>query len=280
MKFFCGVFICVALLIHAVSADSHAASMTGDVVAKVGNEEITRQMLDDIINTIPEQNRVPFLTPDGRKKILDEVVSFTLFAKAAKADGLDKEPAVKTRLKYAQTEYLAREYFRRKLAKVQLVSEDELKAYFKSHADEFKPPEEIKARHILVRTGAEAKKILAQLKKGADFVKLAKKYSIDPAATAGGQLTLPDGREWLPRGTFEQSFEHALFNIPKGEIGGPLRTQFGWHIVKIEDRRQPPIPSFVQVRSLIKQKLEEQKRAELHKKITEELKKKIPVVIK
>jgi peptidyl-prolyl cis-trans isomerase C len=254
--------------------------MKGDVVAKVGNEEITRQMLDDIINTIPERNRVPFLTPDGRKKILDEVVSFTLFANAARAEGLDKEPATGTRLKYAQTEYLAREFFRRKMAEVPLVKEEELKAYFKSHADEFKPPEEIKARHILVRTQAEAKKILGQLKKGADFVKTAKKYSIDPAAAAGGRLTLQDGREWLPRGTFEQSFEHALFNIPKGEVGGPLKTQFGWHIVKVEDKRQPPTRSFVQVRSTIKQRLEDQKRAELHKKITEELKKKIPVVIK
>src|SRR5512139_2843546 len=77
----------------------------GDVLVKVGDHEITRQMLDSIIATIPEENRVPFLTPDGRKKILDEVVAFTLFAEAAKAQGMDREPASKTRLDYAQTEY-------------------------------------------------------------------------------------------------------------------------------------------------------------------------------
>ncbi len=186
----------------------------GDVLAKVGNYEITRHMLDHIIATINEENRVPFLTPDGRKKILDEVISFTLFAEAAKAQGIDKEPAIKTRLDYLQTEYLAREYFRRYLAKMPQISEETLMAYYKDHASEFKPPEEIKARHILLKTEAQANKILDELKAGKDFAELAKKNSIDPAAAAGGKLEMPDGRDWLPRGVFEKSFEHVLFKIP------------------------------------------------------------------
>ena len=263
-----------------ISMAGEAKATAGEVLAKVGNCEITRQMLDHIIATIPEEHRVPFLTPDGRKKILDEVISFKLFAEAAKAEGIDKEPAIKTRLEYGRTEYLAREYFRRRLAKKPLVTEQELKDYYKTHIDEFKPPMEIKARHILLRTEAEAKKVLAEIKAGKDFAELAKKYSIDPAAAKGGRLELQDGKEWLPRGTFEQSFEHVLFNIPKGEVGGPIKTQFGWHILKVEDVRQPETRSFVQVRGLIKNRLEDQKRAQLHKKITEELKKKIPVIIK
>ena len=79
---------------------------------------------------------------------------------------------------------------------------------------------------------------------------------------------------------FEKSFEHILFSIPKGQFGGPIKTQFGWHILKVEDQRQPETPSFVQVRSQIKNKLEEQKNSEIHAKVTEELKKSIPVTIK
>jgi len=253
---------------------------SGDVLAKVGNYEITRQMLDHIIATINEENRVPFLTPDGRKKILDEVISFTLFAEAAKAQGIDKEPAIKTRLDYLQTEYLAREYFRRYLAKMPQISEETLMAYYKDHASEFKPPEEIKARHILVKTEAQANKILDELKAGKDFAELAKKNSIDPAAAAGGKLEMPDGRDWLPRGVFEKSFEHVLFKIPKGQFGGPVKTQFGWHILKVDDLRQPETPPFVQVRSQIRNRLQEQKNEETHAKLTEELKKNIPVTIK
>jgi peptidyl-prolyl cis-trans isomerase C len=250
------------------------------VVAKVGDRRITREALDHIIATIPEQNRIPFLTPDGRKKILDEVIAFTLFAEAAKKDGLDKEPAINTRLDYTQTEYLAREYFRRRQAKMPPISEEEMKAYFNSHKAEFKPRDEIKARHILVKTEADARKALEKLKAGEDFAVLAKKVSIDPAKDIGGALQLPDGRDWLPRGSFEASFEHVLFNIPKGQVGGPIKTQFGWHVLKVDDKRQPEMPSYVQVRATIKRRLEDERNNELHKQLTDELKGKIPVEIK
>ena len=274
------VLIFIALLAVNIAAQPVTTESGGEVLAKVGNREITRQMLDHIIATISEENRIPFLTPDGRKKILDEVISFMLFAEAAKAQGIDKEPAIKTRLDYLQAEYLAREYFRRYLAKTPPPSEETLISYYKDNLSEFKPPEEIKARHILVKTEAQANKILDELKSGKDFIELAKKNSIDPAAANGGKLELPDGRDWLPKGTFEKSFEHTLFKIPQGQFGGPIKTQFGWHIVKVEDKRQPETPSFVQVRSQIKNKLEEQKDSEIHGRVTEELKKSIPVTIK
>jgi peptidyl-prolyl cis-trans isomerase C len=274
------LLISMAVLPVNIAAQPVTIESGGEVLAKVGNREITRQMLEHIIATINEENRVPFLTPDGRKKILDEVVSFMLFAEAAKAQGIDKEPAIKTRLDYLQAEYLAREYFRRYLAKTPPPSEETLISYYKDNLSEFKPPEEIKARHILVKTEAQANKILDELKSGKDFIELAKKNSVDPAAANGGKLELPDGRDWLPKGTFEKSFEHILFKIPQGQFGGPIKTQFGWHIVKVEDKRQPETPSFVQVRSQIKNKLEEQKNSEVHGRVTEELKKSIPVTIK
>ncbi len=194
------------LVVSASIALAQPAPQGGDVLATVGGVNITREMLDNIIATIPEENRVPFLTPDGRKKILDEVIDFVLLSEAAKKQGLDKEPAVKTRLEYAQREYLAREYFRRKAASSPPISEEELQKYYKEHLSEFKPPEEIKARHILVKTEAQANKVFEQLKGGADFAELAKKTSIDPAAEKGGKLELMDGREWLPRGSFEKIF--------------------------------------------------------------------------
>jgi peptidyl-prolyl cis-trans isomerase C len=280
LKFFSILALIMCFAQGVVEAQPAMDERGGDVLATVGNQKITREMLDNIIATIPEENRAPFLTPDGRKKILDEVVNFELFSQAAKDSGMDKEPAIRTRLLYEQTQYLAREYFRRMQAKQPPISEDELKAYYKSHISEFTPPEEIQARHILVKTEAEANKIMEELKKGADFAELAKKKSIDPAAQKGGKLELMDGKDWLPKGSFEKSFEHVLFKIPKGEIGGPVKSQFGWHILKVDDRRQPEPPSFVQVRSMIRSRLENERNAELHKKITEELKKQIPVVIK
>lgn len=281
MRFFASLLMLLVLATAASAQPSTGPGLqAGDVLAKVGDKIITRDMLDNIIATIPEENRVPFLTPDGRKKILDEVVAFVLLAEAARREGMDSEPAVKTRLEYVQTEYLAREYFRRNAAKAASVSEDDLKAYYKAHISEFKPPEEIKARHILVKTEAQAQKLLDQIKSGADFSELAKKHSIDPAAGQGGKLQLPSGTDWLPKGTFEKGFEHTLFKIPVGEVGGPVKSQFGWHLLKVEDRRQPETPSYVQVRGMIKSKLQDQNYAELHKRLTEEAKKSIPVTVK
>jgi peptidyl-prolyl cis-trans isomerase C len=274
------LLVLMALAASNVYAQPVTPEPGGDVLATVGKHQITREMLDNVIVTIPEESRVPFLTPDGRKKILDEVVSFMLFAEAAKAAGIDKEPAIKTRLEYQDIQLLAREYFQRQLAKMPPISEEELQAYFKDHIAEFTPPEEIKARHVLVKTEADANKALEEIKAGKDFAEVAKKYSIDPAAASGGKLEQPDGRDWLPRGTFEKSFEYELFKIPKGQVGGPLKTQFGWHLLKVEDRRQPDKPSFVQVRGLIKNRLQDQKNAQAHSKVSEELKKTIPVTIK
>jgi peptidyl-prolyl cis-trans isomerase C len=273
--FLIGVFFFIPSFVYA-----QPASQAGDVLGTVGDIHITREMLDNIILTIPEENRVPFLTPDGQKKILDEVVSFVLLSEAARKQGMDKEPAVKTRLDYAQREYLAREYFRRRAAQTPPISEEELQKFYQDHINEFKPPEEIKARHILVKTEAQATKVMEQLKSGGDFVELAKKTSIDPAAEKGGKLELMDGRDWLPRGSFEKSFEHALFKIPKGQIGGPIKTQFGWHVLKVEDKRDPEPPSFVQVRSMIRNRLDEQRNAAIHQQLLDETKKTIPVTIK
>jgi peptidyl-prolyl cis-trans isomerase C len=256
------------------------APKQGEALATVGDVKITRSMLDHIIETIPEQNRVPFLTPDGRKKILDEVISFTLFAQAAKKAGMDKAPAIRTRLEYAQTEYLAREYFRRKIEEAGPISEKELRDYYENHKREFIPPEQIKASHILVPTETEAQKAMEKLKAGEDFSELAKEISIDPAGKRGGVLERQDGSEWLPKGTFENSFEHVLFNIPKGEYGGPIKTQFGWHVVYVEDKRVPPPPTFVRVRRMIRNRLLEKRNNELHEKLTKQIKEDIPVEIK
>lgn len=257
-----------------------ASDSSGDVIARVGNQSITREMLDNIIATIPEENRAPFLTPDGRKKILDEVVSMLLFAEAAKSAGIDKEPAIQTRLQYAQSEYLAREFFRRQIARMPPISEDEIKRSYQERISDFTPPEQVMARHIVVGTEAEANKIMDELKAGKDFAELAKKHSIDPAAPAGGRLKGIDGGDWIPRGTFERSFEHALFKIPKGELGGPIKTQFGWHILKVEDRRQPETQTYTQVRHTILNRIQEQKNMQLHEKLTNEFKSSIPATIK
>lgn len=153
-----------------------------------------------------------------------------------------------------------------KLAQFQDVSDEEAKAYYAAHSDTLVQKEEVNARHILLKVEEsadqkEVDKVLARIEKireralaGEDFPKLAQEYSEGPSAPNGGDLG------WFGRdGGMVKAFEDAAFSLAKGEVSQPVRTRFGWHIIKIEDRKDPSQMTFEDVESEIKQILAEEK---------------------
>ena len=130
--------------------------------------------------------------------------------------------------------------------------EDEAKKIYDAKVAGMKPEEEIHARHILVATEAEAKEIQERLKKGEDFATVAKEKSKDPSAE-GGDLG------FFGRGQMLKPFEDAAFQLKEGEISNPVQTQFGWHIIKVEEKRTRPLPTFDQVKDTIVSQLTQQK---------------------
>jgi peptidyl-prolyl cis-trans isomerase C len=119
------------------------------------------------------------------------------------------------------------------------------------------PEEEVHARHILVPTEEEAKEIEAELKKGADFATLAKEKSKDPGAADGGDLGYFTKDQMVP------AFSDVAFKLDKGQISDPVHTQFGWHIIKVEDKRIKPTPSFDQVKPQLENFVAHKAQAEL-----------------
>jgi peptidyl-prolyl cis-trans isomerase C len=117
--------------------------------------------------------------------------------------------------------------------------------------------EEVHARHILVATEGEAKDIVAQLKNGADFATLAKEKSKDPGAADGGDLGYFTKEQMVPE------FAEAAFKLQKGQISDPVKTQFGWHIIKIEDRRIRPTPTYDEVKGQLQNYVARRAQAEL-----------------
>ncbi len=155
---------------------------------------------------------------------------------------------------------------RKKIEKKIQLSEAELKEYYEQHKEEFHLPEERRARHILVKVGPDAKEneaeaarqkaeeILQEIKKGGDFAELAKKYSDDTATkTKGGDLG------FFRRGVMVKPFDEAVFSMKKGEVKGPVRTTFGWHLIKLEEVRPEHTKSFEEARSSIAKKILGQK---------------------
>ena len=153
------------------------------------------------------------------------------------------------------------------LAKAQVVTDDEVKAYYEAHTDEFARPEQVRASHILIKldekaddkavADARAKllKVKARLAKGADFADMAKKYSEGPSNVRGGELG------WFSRGMMVPAFEEAAFGQEPGTVSDPVRTRFGWHLIKVEERREAGTESFEDVATDIKSQLAEEKAA-------------------
>lgn len=129
------------------------------------------------------------------------------------------------------------------------ISEDEIKYYYDTHIDEFEHPETINARHILLENEEEAKGVLEKARRNEDFAELAKEYSKDPSNDRGGDIG------YFKRGQMIPEFEDAAFALKTGEISGIVKTQFGYHIIKLEDRKEPYTEAFEDAKEKIKDNL-------------------------
>ncbi len=189
--------------------------------------------------------------------VLSFLIDTTLLAQAAQAEKLDQTPQVQQRLAYARTKALMEAMMLREAK--QAVTEDAKRKTYDEFVKSAPPEEEVHARHILVDDEAKAKEIAAKAKAGADFAKLAEENSKDN--TDGGDLGYFSKEQMVPE------FAEAAFKLDKGQISDPVKTQFGWHIIKIEDKRTKPVPSFDQVEAQVDQYLQRKAQADLVTKL-------------
>ena len=199
------------------------------VVATVNDISIMESDISGFDNTLPPQyKQVPYAQIRGQ--LVERMVEQTLVADAARKQGLHKEPDIQQRIKAIQRSLLNEAYLSR-IMKAELTDAKIRDAYQKSIALQPKR-EEVRARHILVKTKAEADAIIAQLKKGGDFIKLAKEKSTGPSGKNGGDLGFFADGQMVP------PFSKAAFALDEGQITEtPVKTQFGYHVIKVEDRR-------------------------------------------
>jgi peptidyl-prolyl cis-trans isomerase C len=142
-----------------------------------------------------------------------------------------------------------------------------MKKLYDESISKMQPEEEVRARHILVKSEQEAKDILAKLKGGADFEKLARELSIDPSAkTNGGDL------EYFGKGQMVAEFAEAAFKLNKGQVSEPVKTQFGFHIIKVEDKRTKPVPAYDAVKEQVAAFVVRKAQAELVMKLRQDAK--------
>ena len=243
-----------ALLLVAASLALVPVPASADsVVAKVNGVEIKQSDLDFAASEVGP--RLANYSPEDRRKVLLQyVIENELMAGAGQKDNLDKTETFPGRVAYHQRRALRDAFFDAKINDV--VTEADAKKVFDEKVAGMKPEQEIHARHILVASEDEAKEIAERLKKGEDFAALAKEKSMDSGAE-GGDLG------FFARGQMLKPFEDAAFALDVGEISAPVQTQFGWHIIKVEEKRDQALPSFDQVKEAIISQLVQAKAQEI-----------------
>ncbi len=216
------------------------------VLATVNGTAITNGELRAFVRA-QTGGQEPPLNPVQKASVVKTLVNMELLAQAARKAGVDKQPDTQADLKTSDNSILAQVYIQNYLKDHQ-PSDADIKAAYDERI-KGTDSHEYKARHILVKDEAQAKDIIAQLDKRADFGKLAKKYSQDPGSAAnGGEL----GGDWFSGSTMVPEFAAALAKLKKGEITQePVHTQYGYHVIQLEDVREQAPPSLDQMREQI-----------------------------
>ncbi|MFC3692780.1 peptidylprolyl isomerase [Chenggangzhangella methanolivorans] len=201
-----------------------------------GDVEVASEDLQQSMSSMSEDQR--------RDYALNYLIDLKLAAKKAEADKLGDSPEFKKRVAYLQERALMEELLQKEAKAA--VTEDRLRKLYDDTAKNLKPEEEVRARHILVKTEDEAKKVEERLAKGEDFAKIANDVSTDPGSgKQGGDLG------FFGRGQMVPAFEEAAFKLEPGKVSAPIKTQFGFHVIKLEEKRTRPVPPFEQVRPQI-----------------------------
>ena len=222
-------------------------------VAVVNGKAVPLSRVEALSQQVTRSGRQ--VTPEMQQQIKDEVIAREIFIQEAQKQGLDTTADFKAQMELARQTILIRELFTN-YQKSHAVSDEEIKAEYDKFAAT-NSGKEYRARHILVEKEAEAKAIIAQLKKGGKFDEIAKKSSKDPGSGAkGGDL------DWAPAGNYVAEFSTALTALTKGQMTDtPVKSQFGYHIIRLDDVRDAQLPKLEEVKPQVAQQLQQQKLA-------------------
>ena len=233
-------FIAAALL-----AAGPALSQSDPVVAKVNGMEIRESDLTMAEEDVGQNPQTQQLTGDAKRDYLvSYVADVMLVAKAAEGKKVGDQKEFKSRLAFIRNKLLMETLLQQE-GKAAL-TDAAMKKVYDDAVKQMGAEQEVRARHILVPTEDEAKAVLAEIKKGTDFAELAKQKSKDPGAAAeGGDLGYFGKEQMVPE------FAETAFKMDKGQMSDPVKTQFGWHIIKVEDKRTKPVPEFTQVKEQV-----------------------------
>jgi peptidyl-prolyl cis-trans isomerase C len=236
-----------ALGISGLIAVTAVQAQTGSTMAKVNGVAIPQSRIEFIMKARAAQDQPD--SPEARKALREDLITEEVIAQEAKKKGLDKDPDFITQLEMARQTALVRAY-QVDYIKNHPVSDEELRKEYETVKTQM-GDKEYKAHHILVASEAEAKDIIARIKKGGKFEKIAEEKSMDTGSkNKGGEL------DWSPAASYVQPFAEALTKLTKGQLTEqPVKTPFGWHVIRLDDVRPLKVPPFEEIKQNLAQRV-------------------------
>ena len=254
----------VAVGLLAATAPTTCAGADDTVVAKVNGRAITEG--DVRLAETEIGNDLGTLSPDKRRRVLVEyLIETMLFAEAGEKARLGSGQGFDERRRYWDRRAMRDTYFDHSVKGA--VSEADAQKFYDTQVAATPAQEEVRARHILVDSEEKAKEIYEKIAHGADFTAMAKQYSKDPGSKDGG-----GDLGYFSRGRMVPQFEEAAFKLDKGEVSLPVQSQFGWHLIKVEDKQQRQAPPFDKIKDRIMARLVHQRAQEIGHQLRERAK--------
>lgn len=244
--------------------------MENVVLAKVGDIELTKEDMIAIMRNLPQQQAQEVAGVEGRKRLLDEMVAGELFYLDGMDKGLDKDEKFLKLLEESTRTLMQRYAIQQVLEQVQ-VDEEELKTYYEANKAMYVTGPKATAKHILMAEEEEILKVKEEIAGGLEFGEAAKKYSTCPSKERGGDLGS------FEKGRMVPEFEEVAFTQEIGVVSEPVQTQFGYHLILVDERTESGEKSFEEVAGQINQEMLMQKQSEAYRAEVEVLKGKYPV---
>ncbi len=248
--------------------------MEKKVLATVGEKEITNFDVESILGGLDPYQAAHFNSEEGKKQILDDLVNQELLYIEAKENNLEQDEEFQNELKRVQ-ENMLKQYAMNKVLTSVTLTEEEKEAFFEANKSRFVKPDTASAKHILVDSEETANDLLNKINAGeVSFEDAATQNSSCPSKDAGGDLGT------FERGQMVPEFDEAVFTMNKGEVTGPVKTQFGYHLIKLEDRNEGGQSEYADVKAEIEKALTYQKQSQAYTNKYSELKSKYNNLVK
>ena len=244
--------------------------MSEKILAVAAGHEITQKELDDLISNYPPEQQIYMSNPVAREQVLEQLIAFHLFYKMAVEEKITETAEYQEMAEKLKVE-LASHMAATSVVEAVKVTDEEEKKFYEENPDVFAAKPQVSAKHILVDTKEDAESIAGEVADGLAFEVAAERYSTCPSKERGGDLG------YFSKGQMVPEFEKAAFEGEIGKVIGPVKTQFGYHLILVEDKKEGSTVSFAQAQEQIHQQLIQDKQQAVYNAKIKELEEKYGV---